>query len=49
MSYLEKYSTRKLTGTALKFSLDVQNPLVVSSDELSGQRAVILDSGQRVD
>ena len=32
-----------------KLSLDVQNPLAVSSDELREQRAVVLDGGGRVD
>ena len=37
------------TGTALKFSLDVQDPLVVAPDEPGEQRAVVLDAGRRVD
>jgi len=37
------------TGTALKFSLDVQDPLVVAPDEPGEQRTVVLDAGRRVD
>jgi len=37
------------TWTALKFSIDMQNPLAVTSDKLGGQRAVIFDRGRRID
>jgi len=40
---------RVLTRAVLKLSLDVQNPLAVSPDELGDQRAIVLDRGRRVD
>ena len=39
----------KRTWTALKFSLDMENPLVISSDELRAQRVIVLDGRRRVD
>jgi len=39
----------KLTGTGRELPVNVQNPLVISSDELSEQCAVVLDRSRRID